>query len=993
MRLSKISRLWFMLAMLLISAPHSYADGVPDPTQYNIGVDFPKIRFWAGEGSNEAAFIYQCISWGASSDTPNNLVFGYRWDGEAPTVKKMLEDISRADERFVGLAFDGDDILSFGYDNYKGLTSMMRRKSQSWLIELYNANSEKSNDYKPVTNGASHRIENGETVLLRCAEENKAILVTYLLYRPAKDETGVFIPEEMSYYHENNGVAYIPAFVNLGGNLTDYTVSGLEVTALRQDESLSPSLTTNGYKFDESKCFEDFPLGSAELYMSIVYSNDNNGENSSATLKSNNCCMEIKYPARPLVALSYEYQIYSFPEAKQGTINKTAGWDMALTLQPADATYTIGNRTCTGSIANRSKAGISIGPKNTIICLRPSGESDITYTSVLDPEVTATAHVVFGGAVNNPVTDINIDEIRIPYRHIWGKIGDYIVPQDATIKDLYIKEIEDPSIVGFYSVTQDLISYQAGETYVTFESRDGGGYSKRIKVIVEPPVRYDGDFQDGFFVMNEGWFDHASTSLNFFPRDGEPYYNAFAQMNEGLTIAGTGVGGYYWGDRIYIANYDTAKDEQLPGVENPVLDAMTLGMIEGKKSVGGAEGVGIDEHRIASVSKKNIVLQDIVDGAKSKKIDYDEELPGVIGCVKAGKYLFVASPDCVVVIDPETEEQATTIKGFRNGKKMVQSADGNVWIMCADKDTGTMVGIDPANLELFASVDMPYAAGFNTSYLWYHATRFFASPNENVIFWLHKNNIYRWDISDSSATARVAVYNTGTYGGPSIDPVRNQILLLVGGTGYPGRYVYNVWYDPSTGEQTRSDLLAENYWFPSMAIYPSRYLPEINLDEITAKNGSELEIDLAEYLHDADPGDLDFNILPTLRDAGDPEVALVTLDQAHRTLKVVPVKDGKTAIKLGAMSRGNLVEREIPVTVSESSAVGAVTSDNGFVAVNGRHLSITGHAGETFRLITPAGTEAERFDVTTDAFAATIKSRPGIYLLVGAGKTDKVVIR
>ncbi len=75
---------------------------------------FDDIEFWTGEGSNEAAIV---IQWN-DENTPNTLVWGYRWDGEACGLDMAIA-VAKADPRLVVLTqytgSMGNTICGFGY--------------------------------------------------------------------------------------------------------------------------------------------------------------------------------------------------------------------------------------------------------------------------------------------------------------------------------------------------------------------------------------------------------------------------------------------------------------------------------------------------------------------------------------------------------------------------------------------------------------------------------------------------------------------------------------------------------------------------------------------------------------------------------------------------------------------------------------------------------------------------------------------------------------
>ena len=75
---------------------------------------FDDIQFWTGEGSKQAAIV---IQW-ADENTPNSIVWGYRWDGDA-TGLDMAIAVAEADPRLVILTqytgSMGNTICGIGY--------------------------------------------------------------------------------------------------------------------------------------------------------------------------------------------------------------------------------------------------------------------------------------------------------------------------------------------------------------------------------------------------------------------------------------------------------------------------------------------------------------------------------------------------------------------------------------------------------------------------------------------------------------------------------------------------------------------------------------------------------------------------------------------------------------------------------------------------------------------------------------------------------------
>ena len=76
---------------------------------------FDDIEFWVGEGSNQAAIV---IQWN-DENTPNTIVWGYRWDGDAYGID-MFKAVAEADPRLVLLTqytgSMGNTVCGIGYD-------------------------------------------------------------------------------------------------------------------------------------------------------------------------------------------------------------------------------------------------------------------------------------------------------------------------------------------------------------------------------------------------------------------------------------------------------------------------------------------------------------------------------------------------------------------------------------------------------------------------------------------------------------------------------------------------------------------------------------------------------------------------------------------------------------------------------------------------------------------------------------------------------------
>ena len=80
------------------------------------GFTFDDINYWIGEGTNQCAVV---VDFNDASVANSSFAWGYRWNGDAPSFKMILEEIAADDPRFTsfiapdgwvnGLAYDADD--------------------------------------------------------------------------------------------------------------------------------------------------------------------------------------------------------------------------------------------------------------------------------------------------------------------------------------------------------------------------------------------------------------------------------------------------------------------------------------------------------------------------------------------------------------------------------------------------------------------------------------------------------------------------------------------------------------------------------------------------------------------------------------------------------------------------------------------------------------------------------------------------------------------
>ena len=89
-----------------------------------------QIKFWIGEGENEAVFI---ANW-AEPDTA--LAWGYRFNAENVTVKEIMDGIAAVDYRFSYEATDAGWLLNMHFNDGNLDLSLVEEMWVSFLINF-----------------------------------------------------------------------------------------------------------------------------------------------------------------------------------------------------------------------------------------------------------------------------------------------------------------------------------------------------------------------------------------------------------------------------------------------------------------------------------------------------------------------------------------------------------------------------------------------------------------------------------------------------------------------------------------------------------------------------------------------------------------------------------------------------------------------------------------------------------------------------------------
>ncbi len=411
--------------------------------------------------------------------------------------------------------------------------------------------------------------------------------------------------------------------------------------------------------------------------------------------------------------------------------------------------------------------------------------------------------------------------------------------------------------------------------------------------------------------------------------------------------------------------------------------------------------------------------------------------------VATQNFVFAVSQDRgLLVIDPEKDEIikllgtvyiSTDSKGNEkisySVQGVTQTADGHVWMTENDtRDKNNVitrfVEIDPLTAEIINTYTLPEGAGtVNTGWGAWRSANFFAGKKKNVIYWGNVGSgyndqilgagtgyIFRWEPGKELPTE--AFFNLGKrpgmnettfqqpYATMGYDEVRDRVVMATThGASYNYRHEWIHFIDGTTGEELSWQKLAPYFWFPAMPIMPDKYDPELSLGAINIESvDRNLEIDLSEYLSDAD--NIDANIRVELADADeDAEVstylANYTLD--GRQLYVNPKAQGSEPLNFVIESNGKRIMASIPVSVGTTGVDLTLGNAAGKIFTSGQDIILEGYAGFDFSISDMQGCVVGSYHAENVKETIATGLPGGIYILSGVKGNDrcirKIIIR
>jgi len=328
-----------------------------------------------------------------------------------------------------------------------------------------------------------------------------------------------------------------------------------------------------------------------------------------------------------------------------------------------------------------------------------------------------------------------------------------------------------------------------------------------------------GKFEDGFFIINEGWYGHGTGSVTFFDNaSGTLKDSVFQKENPGKDFEPKS-------STIQFATVFNKNLYVVSKIGGPVVvaDAKTLkevGRIPASSQSNWRAFVGLDENNGLLSSGKGIFKVNL------KTYDATTQVAGTSGqsgdMLKAGKYVYTLSQDDgAVIYNLEDLTVAKKIKGVTLG--FAQTPNNKVWYTKGK----FLYSSDPVTLAA-DSVELPFTPASTWS-IWF-SSPIIASTKENTVFLLKSPSfgggkmLYKYTEGNPATLQQPFITtpdkqsfykkNLGYYA------KTNQIVVTTVQDGYGENYgVNNIYFYGAASGNLVKQISYSGYYFPAMFVF------------------------------------------------------------------------------------------------------------------------------------------------------------------------------
>lgn len=985
-------------------------------------IDFTKIEYWTGEGDNCAALM---LRWNDNVAT-DNLVMGVRFNGRA-TVQSLIDQAVAGNDRFTSnndagsLNYSYDMVLADA-DELAGYTKKFNHDSSEtgdakWKIFVSSAN-----DGGFTLVGRDHEVSGNTVVALDYTSADTLAEFPYTFYIPYKDFVGVRTLDTFEEYicDAVDGLHYMPTYVGVPSSSMIYA-RGAQILDPATGKACKEIVSRATFGALSTLMSFELTGKKAGAVDAVILVTVQDKETKKREYYYDTCHVVIKAPLVPMT--SFRFKDNPIEVKFKGLA------DAGILYEPVNATYTKINVSAEDKdVATYLTTGMVSGGTR-------SGQTVLHASYIWNPEITAETTVNM--TLNQMVEDIafgdNNGELHVTYPDIVSLISAKALPENADIKTLEY-ELSDNSHGVVYASTQDFIPNKTGKVNITFKAVDGSDVSKTFTIVIDEPqsIRPKDNYQDGVLWLNEDWFGHRNSSMNYLDANDEVYYHAFEFTNPGHTFGATAQYGMIYGNRLYVMSKqakDTGDGRDVSGGRLVISDATTLEKITSFDTLigDGRSCLGVNPSKVYLATSKGIQILNVdnannvftLGGAVEKEDGINVALGSETGdMVRAGDYVFaVEKGHGFVIIDTRIDKYVGYIADSTPCGVLV-TPDGHVW--CASEtafyevDSMTFETLNTYKVGSSGSSWMKTYHGVQNPWSAWRSANFFYDEQSGTFYWGRGNNnfnigltkLYKWKPGESMPTDAFCTINYGTvpaspdpagtktfsaaaYGTAGFDTRTGEFLVMsCTGANTSARFTSFHRVNPKDGAVIKTVRLKDYFWFPAMPIFPDKYDPEISIDALSIdfEQGKQ-SIDLSEYVTD--------------RDNQDRDIRLSVVDECMTDVEPVFSMDGKRLIvnpsgepypasfTLAAESNGKIVTKKIHVGIH--TGISSVISNPGMLRIDGSgNVEVCGLTGQKLDIFTSTGSLVLRVDISQDIQTVDVSGFPsGVYIVKAGVKTLK----
>lgn len=394
---------------------------------------------------------------------------------------------------------------------------------------------------------------------------------------------------------------------------------------------------------------------------------------------------------------------------------------------------------------------------------------------------------------------------------------DTIYIGDTRVLSPQLAEVKNPEFLWLLNG----VKVSTDSTY-TFTATERGDYTISYKIISGNAlatyyyrIKVLGKFENGFFLVNEGWFQHGPGDVNFY-RNGEDsvYQYVFQRTNPGKTLGTTTDYGAIYNNKMYLVSKEGAF---------VVADAGTM------KETGRIDHLPASGNAFCGVNAGTglVSTSDGIYPVNLQALTVGSKIAGVTGAVggmiAADGYVLVMSQSQGIVALNKSDFSVAKVLGLAD-VGFTRTTDGTVW--AARNNMLFAINANTLNID---TVTIPFPV-YGAWYAW-NAGMLSASTTENALFigktdeWGGSGReIYKYAVGNTnSLQAPFVTLPAGREmyaAGVRYNPGNNTIVVTDMKSGYGDNSKDNALYIYDAGNGSlKKTVNYTGFFFPAMPLF------------------------------------------------------------------------------------------------------------------------------------------------------------------------------